>query len=242
MSSLVYTRYELLRTFRNRRFFIFALIFPLILFYLVAGSNRHAHLDGISFPLYYMAGMMAFGSMSAVLAGGARIALERTAGWTRQVRISPLSMVAYLRAKLLSAYLMALLSVLLLSLAATTLGVHLNVGDWLLMVGLILLGLIPYAVMGIALGNLLTTDSMAPAQGGITALFSILGGSFGPIAKHGALHQISSLLPSYWITQASRTVLDGHVWAGKGFLVIAVWTAAMIRLAMVAYARSGARV
>ena len=36
MSSLVYTRYELLRTLRNRRFLMLALIFPLILFYVIA--------------------------------------------------------------------------------------------------------------------------------------------------------------------------------------------------------------
>ena len=32
MSALAYTRYELLRTFRNRRFFLFSLGFPLVLY------------------------------------------------------------------------------------------------------------------------------------------------------------------------------------------------------------------
>ncbi len=31
MSSVTYARYELLRTFRNVRFFIWALVFPLIM-------------------------------------------------------------------------------------------------------------------------------------------------------------------------------------------------------------------
>ena len=37
-------RYELLRTFRNRRFLLFSLAFPLVLFFLVAGPNRHQKL------------------------------------------------------------------------------------------------------------------------------------------------------------------------------------------------------
>ena len=40
MSSLLYTRYELLRTFRSTRFFFFSLGFPLIMYFLLAGPNR----------------------------------------------------------------------------------------------------------------------------------------------------------------------------------------------------------
>ena len=39
--TVAYTRYELLRTFRNRRFFLFSLGFPLVLYFLIAGPNRH---------------------------------------------------------------------------------------------------------------------------------------------------------------------------------------------------------
>ena len=38
-----YTRYELLRTFRNRRFFLLSLGFPLILYFVIAVPNRHIH-------------------------------------------------------------------------------------------------------------------------------------------------------------------------------------------------------
>ncbi len=36
-----YVRFELLRTFRNGRFFIFSLAFPLVLYSVIAGPNRH---------------------------------------------------------------------------------------------------------------------------------------------------------------------------------------------------------
>src|SRR5580704_13930922 len=114
ITTVVYTKYELLRTFRNRRFFIFSLAFPLILFCVVAGSNRNASIEGIPFPLYYLAGMVAWGTMGAVVAGGGRISLERQVGWNRQLRITPLSVAAYFRAKVVSSYGMALCSMALL--------------------------------------------------------------------------------------------------------------------------------
>ena len=39
MNAVTYARYELLRTFRNRRFFIFSLGFPLVLYFLIAGAE-----------------------------------------------------------------------------------------------------------------------------------------------------------------------------------------------------------
>ena len=42
MSAVTYARFELLRTFRNGRFFIFSLAFPLIMYFLIAGPNEGA--------------------------------------------------------------------------------------------------------------------------------------------------------------------------------------------------------
>ena len=44
MSGAAYTRYELLRTFRNRRFFLFSLGFPLVLYFADRGAaDRNNH-------------------------------------------------------------------------------------------------------------------------------------------------------------------------------------------------------
>jgi ABC-2 type transport system permease protein len=241
VSSLTYTRYEMLRTLRNRRFFIFSLIFPLVLFYVIAGENRHAHADGISFPLYYMTGMIAFGTMSAVVAGGARIAVERTLGWARQMRITPLSVGAYFGAKLVTSYLMALISLVLISLAGLSLGVHLAAAHWAVLAGLVLVGIAPFAVLGILMGNLLSADSMGPALGGVVTLFALLGGSFGELFTSGVLHRVIEALPSYWLVQASAAALGGKGWPLQGWIVIAAWSAGLAVLAQLAYRRDTGR-
>src|SRR5664279_3568969 len=117
MTGLLYTRLELVRAFRNRRFFFFSFGFPLVLYYFIADPQRNvtnlAH-TGISAPLYYMVGLASFGTMFAMIGSGGRIAAERQAGWTRQLRITPLPVRSYFRAKVLTAYLTALTSLLVL--------------------------------------------------------------------------------------------------------------------------------
>ena len=169
MSWVSYTRFELLRTFRNRRFFVFSLGFPLILYFLIAGPNRHDTNfggSGLPAPLYYMVGLASFGTMSAMLSTGARIAGERQVGWNRQLRLTPLSPRAYLRAKVLTAYAMALVTLSLLYISGATLGVSLPAHDWVQMTLLILVGLVPFAALGTLIGHLVTVDSIGPVMGG----------------------------------------------------------------------------
>ncbi|MDQ1667385.1 MAG: type transport system permease protein [Actinomycetota bacterium] len=245
MSAATYARYEVLRTFRNRRFFIMSLIFPLVLFYLVAGSQRdmvNFAGTGLSFRVYYMAGMVSWGTMAAVIAGGARIAAERSIGWNRQLRLTPLAPRTYFAAKVFSGYLMAVVSIVLLYGAGLTLGVNLSAGAWLRMTGLILVGLVPFAALGVLIGHLLTGDSLGPALGGITSLAALLGGAWGPIfGNSGFLNQVVQLVPSYWLVQAGQSAITTNAWPAKAWIVVAVWTVVLTRLAMTAYRRDTAR-
>ncbi len=146
MSYAVYTRYELMRAVRNRRVVIFALAFPVILYLAIAGPSQDVSNfsdTGISLPLYFMVGLAAFATMNAMLASGGRIAADRAAGWNRQLRVSPLSPYAYLGTKILTGYLLAGLSILVLYACGAAFGVSLSAGRWLAMTGLLLVGLVP---------------------------------------------------------------------------------------------------
>jgi ABC-2 type transport system permease protein len=245
VKPFVYTRYELLRTLRNRRFFILSLGFPLILFFFIAGPQRNVQNfqgTGIPAPVYYMIGLAAFGTMSAMLSCGARIAAERAVGWNRQLRISPLSPRNYFRAKVVTGYMMALISLAALYIAGASLGVSLAASDWLEMTGLILIGLVPFAALGILLGHMLTPDSIGPAMGGGISLLALLGGTWFPIPNHGFVHDIAQFVPSYWLVQASHVAIGGHAWAAKGWIVMIAWTIVLSLLAARAYRRDTGRV
>jgi ABC-2 type transport system permease protein len=244
--SSAYLRFELIRTIRNRRVLIFSLAFPIVLYLLIAAPNRGEHDlggTGISAPLYFMIGLASFGTMNAVLSSGSRIAAERSVGWNRQLRITPLTTRQYFRAKVATSYLLALISLLALYAAGIALGVDISIDNWVQMTWLILLGLVPFAALGVLLGHLLTADSVGPAIGGTTALFAFLGGSWFPITGGGFIEDLAKELPSYWVVQASRAGLGApHPWGSHGFAVIVVWSVALVALAARAYQRDTQRV
>jgi ABC-2 type transport system permease protein len=244
-APLTYMRYELARTFRNRRFFILSLGFPLVLYFVIAGPNRNVRDlagSGVSAPLYFMASLASFGTMSAMLSCGARIATERSVGWNRQLRITPLSPRAYFRAKVLTAYALALVSIAALYVSGASLGVSMSAHDWLVMTGLILVGLIPFAALGITLGHVLTPDSIGPAMGGGVSLLALLGGTWFPLGSHGFLHDLAQFLPSYWLVQAGHVALGGHPWTTTAWSVVLAWTAILSGLAVRAYRGDTGRV
>ena len=90
----------------------------------------------------------------------------------------------------------------MLYICGAALGVALPAGEWLSMTVLILICLIPFAALGIAVGHMLTPDSIGPAVGGGVALLAFLGGTWFPIPASGFLHDVGQLLPSYWLVQA----------------------------------------
>jgi ABC-2 type transport system permease protein len=250
MSSLTYTRFELLRTVRDRQSFFFSLIFPIVMYFLLAGPNKNNHNfggdatrhTGLFAPQYYMIGLLAFGSMVAVFSGGARIAAERTIGWNRQLRLTPLSARSYLRTKIVTGYLMAVISIGLLYIAGIVLGVRLPFGSWIQMTLLILVALIPFAALGIAVGHLLNDNAVGPATGGGVSLFAFLGGTWFPITGGGLFVGFCKLLPSYWLVQAGHIGLGApSPWHAQAWLVIAAWSVLCVAFAAWAYRRDTRR-
>jgi ABC-2 type transport system permease protein len=104
------------------------------------------------------------------------------------------------------------------------------------MIGLLLVGLIPFTVLGVVLGHLLHADSVTVAVGGIVTLFSLLGGAYAfLLAKSGPLFQIMKALPSYWLVQAGQTGVGSGYWPAEGWIVVGVWSGALFALALAVY-------
>jgi ABC-2 type transport system permease protein len=243
--NTTYFKYEFLRLLRNKRFFFFTLVFPLILFLVFGLSNKNANVTfgsvTLKFLLFYMVGMAGYGAMMASISGGARIASERQVGWNRQLRLTPLRVPTYFIAKILTSYVMALISIAVLFLAGLIFGVHVPVGRWGEMIGLILIGLLPFVAIGIIIGHLLTVDSIGPALGGGAALFALLGGMWFPLTDGSALQKIGEYFPSYWIAQASRVGVGAQAWTVQGWLVVAAWTIVLAIAAARVYQRDTQR-
>jgi ABC-2 type transport system permease protein len=227
--------YEILRSLRNRQIVFLSLALPLVIFYAVATGQRHTVTDGISFPLYFMTGMAAYGAMWAAITPGTRIARDRSKGWVRALRITPLRARTEVVAKVLTAYVVALPTLALLYLAGVSLGVRLDAAQWFEMTGLLLVGLAPIIAAGIALGHLVSVDALAPAGGGFVVLLALFGGAFGQLFNRGIMLTVVKLLPSYWLVHAGKTVVGSGSWPAEGWIVVAVWTLCLVPLAAIAY-------
>jgi ABC-2 type transport system permease protein len=241
--SAGYLRFEVVRTLRNRWFLVFSIGFPIGLYFLIAGPNRDVDDflgTGLSATLYYMVGIASFSTMSAMLATGTRIAIERDDGWNRLLRTTPLSPVTYLVAKIATAYLMVLVSLVLLFASGYLLGVRLPVTDWLWMSALVLIGLVPFAGLGVFLGHLLKADTVGAAVGILVGVLAFIGGAWFPLGD-GVLYQIGRLLPSYWLVQASQVALGGAGWTAFGWIVVAAWSVLFTALAARAFLRDTRR-
>lgn len=241
MTTVAYAGFELRRTFRNKRFFIFSMIFPCVMFYFIAGSaGADDMLAGISVREYFMASMASWGTMMAAVSIGARIASERAVGWNRQLRLTPLPPRSYLITKIATGYLTAIASMILLFAAGLTLDVRLDADVWLQMTGLILIGTIPFALLGVLIGHLAASDQVGPLMGGLVSLFAFLGGAWFDISD-STLGDISKFIPSYWLVQAGRGSVLGQGWSAQGWTVVAVWAVALGVLATWAYRRDTQR-
>ncbi len=242
--NLTHLRYEILRTLRNRRFFALTLALPLVLFYSVGSANQHARTEGISFLLYFMTGMAVYGALFAVVSPGARIALDRSRGWSRQLRITPLRSGTYIASKVVTAYLVATPSLVLLYLAGASLGVHLSAPRWLEMTVLILVRLAPFVLMRILLDHLVTVDSLATAAGRADRHHRALQRepTAASSAREPCWRWLVELLPSFWMVRAGKAALVLGDWPAEGWIVLAVWTAVIAPLALLVYRRDTARV
>src|ERR1035441_8356040 len=112
--SVAILRLEIRRLLRNRRTVLFALIAPVI-FFLIFGlnsayANNRSGTGNVS--AFVMISMALYGAVLATTSGGAMVSIERAAGWSRQLRLTPLSPVAYIVIKMLTAMILGAASVI----------------------------------------------------------------------------------------------------------------------------------
>ncbi len=88
---------ELKRMLRNRRTIFFTLVFPAALFLSFGSSAGWDDKAGHgNVAAYIMVSMALYGAALTAASAGAMVALERAMGWSRQLRLTPLSPVSYI--------------------------------------------------------------------------------------------------------------------------------------------------
>ncbi|CAL9292608.1 ABC transporter permease [Streptomyces sp. SudanB66_2053] len=211
MNGLI--RLEILRVLRNRKFQFFGLLYPSVLFLLIAGTADSTEpLDGtggLTLPAYLMVSMASFGALTAVLMGNSeRIAKERENGWVRQLRLTPLPGRGYVLAKTAAAAVGALPAIVLVFVvAAVVKDVRLDAWQWLALTAAIWAGSLVFAALGVAIGYAATGDAVRPITMIVYFGLSLLGGLWMPSTTFpGWLQDVAAWLPTHAYAALGRAI------------------------------------
>jgi ABC-2 type transport system permease protein len=185
----------------------------------------------------------AYGGMMAALSQAFQIVTERSIGWNRQLRITPLSGTGYLVSKLVAALALALLGIVVIigvSLALYHPG--LSATGWLLAALGIWCGVVPFALLGILIGQLAKPEFAQPMFMAVFMGMAVLGGLWIPLQIFPAwVADVARAVPSYWLNRVGQL---GALQSGDALtpaLVLAGWTLGLGALVVWRYRRDAAR-
>lgn len=238
---------ESLRQLRNVRSLVFSFAIPLgmpLLFGGLYGSSGQVDaITGLPWIIVTTVQMSAYGGMMAALSQAFAISNERAAGWNRQLRVTPLTGSGYLLSKIVSALAVALVTIVLLfAVAIIGMGARLDPGNWLLAGVGIWIGVIPFTLIAIAIGQFAKPEFAQPLFLIIFLGMAVLGGLWVPLQIFPAWFvSIAQVVPSYWLNRLGQmgALGDGSVLAPAAVLV--TWTVVLAFLVIWRYRRDAAR-
>ena len=242
--SLTFLRIELRRMLRNRRTVMFVLVFPVI-FFLLFGANSRLRTQTAgsgNVTAYLVISMAVYGAMIATTSGGAMVSVERAAGWSRQLRLTPLRPAAYVLTKLMVAMALGVVSVAVVFLVGSLSSARMPAAVWvetfLLAWGCSLV----FAAFGLFMGYLLPSENVMQILGPVLAVLSFAGGLFVPVDQMGSVFAaIAPWMPTYGVGQLARYPLvhDGSL--ATALVNVVAWTAVFAAGAMWRFRRDTAR-
>lgn len=236
-------RVELTRLFRDRRRVFMIVVLPAAIYLMVSAQGLQQYPYGNSTVAgVVMVGMALYGAMVSTASVGAAVSVERAAGWSRQLRLTPLSPVAYVAAKAVAGLLGGALSVAAVYACALVQGVSMPLSTWLASAAIVWLGSAIFAAFGLFMGYLLPTDNAMQIIGPMLAGLAILGGLFMPLPDHGIWHTISMCSPMWGIHQLALSPFGAGDFSWGAVASAVVWLAVFVAGAAWRMSRDTARV
>ncbi|GGL90803.1 ABC transporter [Curtobacterium citreum] len=242
-----YVVLETRRQLRNVKAMVFTFAIPVVML-LVFGAAYGGQVDPVThlpFLVVTTLQMTAYGAMMAALSQAFSLVTERSIGWNRQLRVTPLSGWAFLVSKLVAAMAFSAVSVVV-TFAIAILGMHasLGAGHWAAAGLGIWAGVVPFALIAILVGQFAKPAYAQPLFMVVFMGLSILGGLWVPLSVMPAwMGSIAHLLPSYWLNRIGQMGAGATGSAGmtEPALVLVGWTVVLAAVIVWRYRRDAAR-
>lgn len=239
-------RIELRRMLRNRRTVLFSVVLPVV-FFLLFGTGKDYSLQSAgphgNWAAAIMVSMALYGAMLSTTAGGAMVSSERSQGWSRQLRLTPLTPTAYITVKVLVAMLLGGISVVVVYAAGALTQARMDSQLWWETALVAWVGSLVFAAFGVFMGYLLPSDNVMQILGPGLALLAFLGGLFTPLDQMGHTFQtIARFTPMYGVSELAHAPLTGESPGWASLVNVLVWLAAFAGGAAWRFRRDTARV
>src|SRR6478752_7252212 len=241
--NLTFLSIEIRRLLRNRRTVVVTIVIPVVLFLLFKANRRSGALEGIGFTAATtMIGIAVYGAMLAATSGGAMVSIERTQGWSRQLRLTPLRPEAYIAIKIIVAMLLGLTSVAVVYVVGALNGVEMDPSTWIA-TGLLAWGAsLVFAAFGLFMGYLLPSENVMQVIGPVLAVFALFGGLLVPLALLPSIMQdLAPYMPTYGVASIARFPFVGGDFDPRWLLSVIVWTLAFAGAAVLLFKRDTRR-
>jgi ABC-2 type transport system permease protein len=187
--------------------------------------------------------MAAYGAALAATSGGAMVATERALGWSRQLRLTPLSPVAYIVTKAIVALMLGLGSVLAVNVVGLVNGkADMPVHVWIGAALVAWLGSVVFGAFGLFMGYLLPGENVMQVLGPLMAGLAAIGGLWFPIDADTVMGHISALTPMYGLAELARWPLQGGTPHVAWVVNLVVWLAIFVTGAAWRMSKDTARV
>ena len=238
------TKYEFLKLMRTRTFSLSTIGFP-VMFYIFFGlANRGTSMGGgVVATKYMLASYCSFGMIGAALFGiGVGLASERAQGWLELKRSSPMPSLAYLVAKCITAQAFGVIIVSILAALAVSFGeVHLTLRELGMLLGMAVVGTIPFAALGLLIALLVPANAASGVVNLIYLPMSFLSGLWIPIQYLPKFFKpIAPYLPAYHLAQLLETIFgyQGPAATSSHWLGLAGFTLLMLGVSWAVFHRT----
>jgi ABC-2 type transport system permease protein len=225
--NLTALQLEIRRLLRNRRTVIVTMIMPVFFFLLFGLNSSYANLKAGhgNESAFIMISMALYGAVIATTSGGAMVSIERAAGWSRQLRLTPLSPAAYVAMKALTSLVLGLGSVVIVYVVGGITGKPtMPMYLWVVTALCVWLGSLLFAAFGLFLGYLLPTENVMQIMGLIMVLLSFGGGLFIPLNQYPhAFQLLAKFTPLYGLNELAHAPLVGGSVDGWWFVNLFAW-------------------
>lgn len=235
-------RLEFLKLLRLPIYSVATIAFPVMFYILFGGIYGSGEAQGINVGRYMVGTFGAVGVLSAAMFGfGVGVASERGQGWMRLKRVSPMPPLAYFVAKIGMALVFSTITVIAVSLVGIISGLaSFGVLEWLAMYATLMVGVAPFAALGLAVGYVFGPNSAPMVLNLIYMPMAFASGLWMPIEfLPGFVQNIAQYLPTYHYVQLVLSNLGAEALASQGthILMLGITSAVCIALAIWAYFR-----